>query len=927
MSDYVYLKNLNGQQIKPVTDLAAINMTTTNGIGVSTVNGGTIGIIDGYIESAYYTEMADPAVGAANVSSAYVDGGTAVAILGAYTVASAVDTAAPSQQKVPSEKAVVDALNNVVVSGVSYYAGTGINIDQGHTVSVANVPQSSVAGLENTLTGINTAVVAKQDAISAGYRMSLDGTTLNQKRYFDIESPTSATITLQAGHAYKITATNSSKTLDSEQIPANQFGLEGHAEIFVAGTGLIKTTSNVVLAQALEPDAVNNCTVRFHDGKAIISVEDHVAGYIVVSASGATAGTLPYALSTASNEYISFDASLNGQALDLGGATTYAGEKHVVGNGYTETILSGGINCTSKTTFANLGMNGVVISSGTLTMGDVYIPNGATVSVSGGGLAIEKVTGVRSESVIDFGGTRIVTRYIPAIVSNCQLKNGYIYPDYDLSYSITDCALTDFSTEQANVPAYAITNRGNAEFVRCLITGNTAYMGAVAAIHANCNITLTGCTFSNNSATYYKNAFDLNLNKGNATVADCSFTDAARNVSIDSASCTFSGTNSFAGIVIGGTASSLLIASGAIVDLTGNSNATPIAPSGTITFASGGATVKVGNSMASSSYMMDNVTLPAGAKLTNTNVVNLGSANCTVSSGTTASVSGATITSGFAPSRGGFANVLQGTLNVTDCTITGCTAVIGAGINASAGTVNLSGAIFSGNVETDIYGYAGTFTYINGGCTIGVIRSGDTGANWIFTGTNSIGKIETGSGAVVISSGASINLTSSINPGGGITFESGGATIVYSNGASSLKLGDYKVKSIESGGSVVLSGVQATDGVASGGTLTMPEGATAVYVAEGKHLTFSDCVASVYFAPNGVTAMGSYTFGGACYIQRVNKAESIVISSGAVLSLGYGLATESSGGIQVTGGTCTVNGVIVESGAYTSIDSNGSATL
>ena len=92
MSDYVYLKNLNGQQIKPVTDLAAINMTTTNGIGVSTVNGGTIGIIDGYIESAYYTEMADPAVGAANVSSAYVDGGTAVAILGAYTVASAAKT-------------------------------------------------------------------------------------------------------------------------------------------------------------------------------------------------------------------------------------------------------------------------------------------------------------------------------------------------------------------------------------------------------------------------------------------------------------------------------------------------------------------------------------------------------------------------------------------------------------------------------------------------------------------------------------------------------------------------------------------------------------------------------------------------------------------------------------------------------------------
>ena len=43
--------------------------------------------------------------------------------------------------------------------------------------------------------------------------MSLDGTTLNQQRYFPVkDTGTSATITLEAGSAYKIQATTGSKT-------------------------------------------------------------------------------------------------------------------------------------------------------------------------------------------------------------------------------------------------------------------------------------------------------------------------------------------------------------------------------------------------------------------------------------------------------------------------------------------------------------------------------------------------------------------------------------------------------------------------------------------------------------------------------------------------------------------------------------------
>ena len=68
--DYATLVDIDGNPVKPVTDLSALNMTTTNGIAVVQTNGGTIGIRAGYIESCYYTNMMEPGVGPANHSSA-----------------------------------------------------------------------------------------------------------------------------------------------------------------------------------------------------------------------------------------------------------------------------------------------------------------------------------------------------------------------------------------------------------------------------------------------------------------------------------------------------------------------------------------------------------------------------------------------------------------------------------------------------------------------------------------------------------------------------------------------------------------------------------------------------------------------------------------------------------------------------------------
>ena len=58
ITDYIFLKNINGELIKPVTDLAAINMTTINGIAVQ---GNTIGVMSDYINSCYHAEMVERA--------------------------------------------------------------------------------------------------------------------------------------------------------------------------------------------------------------------------------------------------------------------------------------------------------------------------------------------------------------------------------------------------------------------------------------------------------------------------------------------------------------------------------------------------------------------------------------------------------------------------------------------------------------------------------------------------------------------------------------------------------------------------------------------------------------------------------------------------------------------------------------------------
>ena len=597
-----------------------------------------------------------------------------------------------------------------------------------------------------------------------GYRLVQDGNVFSFNPYATIVNVSGSSVTFQPDTAYKIMATTGEVYVTANPPSSNEWAYEGHAEIFVGSVGyVVFDVEKITLANALEPDSVNNCTLRFHDGRCIVSVEDHIAGYIVSVNAASGSGSLYYGLATATNEYISIDASLNGQTLNLAGVTTSAGEKHVVGNGYAETIISGGITCTSNTTFSNLSMDGVVVSSGTLTFGDIYIPNGATVAVSGGGLAIERVTG--SGGVIDLGNTKIVVSNY-ADIDGLSLINGAIgttYGCYVLNAGIL--YLSDVNID----------------------SGNATFGGVV---HNTGTATLSNGTFDNNSAT----RGGVMNNNGTAYLSECiasSNTATSGGVMFNTETITI-----LRGAYTNNTASS----GGVMYNEAGTAYLSEcIASSNTATNIGGMIMNNSGTAYLTECIASSNSAKYGGAVYNNTGTITIlrgAYTNNTAEIGGmimnnsgTAYLSECIASSNTATSGAAVIQNVNASCTIVSCTFSNNTDNGGLGIINQGGAsaiMNISSSFVSGNTPNDARVNGGTLNI--DGSTVGVIAISGGVVN--IRNNNTITSLSgTGGGSVVIFSGASISLTSSINPGGtGKITVSGGAVTVNGN---SIPTGTY----------------------------------------------------------------------------------------------------------------------------------------
>ena len=358
---------------------------------------------------------------------------------------------------------------------VDYSTGKVIDYEITDYATSAGTAASATSAILATSAG--TAYGIASSAVDFG--LAVDGGTASLARFRQVETVTGNSVTLQAGHSYKVDTT-SAVTLNAEIIPTGYYGLDGHIDIFTTSASYIVAGQRVVIKDTITPNAWNYCVVRFANGLAKIYVSDTEAStvYVVVQNADLTYGSLYFGLtdSSVTANTVNFDVSLDGSTISLGGATVTS-QKHVVGNGITSTTLTGSVG---------VGGGGY-LDIASCTLANVYVSSGATVVVGSGGLAINSVTGAGSESVINLGGNTVV---------------------------------------------------GNGSFSNVTLSGGTLASGSLEA---------TGGA-----------VVSLDMSSGTSLA--------------------FSGSNTVG--LISGTTAGVIVSSGAILNLTGNTNAIPINPGG-----------------------------------------------------------------------------------------------------------------------------------------------------------------------------------------------------------------------------------------------------------------------------------------------------------------------------------------------------------
>lgn len=345
------------------------------------------------------------------------------------------------------------------------------------------------------------------NSIPTGYGLVVGGGTISQNRFVDIEEINpSVRLTVIAGHSYtgKVSAT---QWLATENYYATKNGLDAHLSVLLAEGWGFHTDAKMAFISKPEPLALNNLTVHFRAGKSYVSLDDCFGGYVVKSTSGSTAGTLAYGL-TASDEYICFEPTIDGSTISFGTVTTYNGEKYIHGNGQDKTFISGSINCSGKVVASNLALTDVTITGGTFKLGNVTIPAGSTVALTGDAVigAVNGVT-INGPGTLDFGliyhvGSSISTyanlQFIGLKIINGLGSGGaFLQVGTGGNVNIESCEITGNTTTYRGILSLA---NGTTNIKNCYMHGNKA-PGSDYFIYVSgsATVNITGGTFTENS--------------------------------------------------------------------------------------------------------------------------------------------------------------------------------------------------------------------------------------------------------------------------------------------------------------------------------------------------------------------------------------------------------------------------------------------
>lgn len=513
---------------------------------------------------------------------------------------------------------------------------TAIRINDGETKRVAMLFYTNTAKLTVSTPSVGDEIIVSNlreyevtsctpDAIA--YIAALSNPDVFQDYYLvkrDQVSPwtyiinmgTSPATTVAAGLAYQINATEGSHIITTDVCPDGYVGRDTFVRLLVGQTGNVVVQAPLKLGTALTANAINNCEVKYRDGEAIMTVTDTLGGYIVTEVTGTTDGTLYYGLTTSASQYpyITFTLALDGQAIDLGGATVST-QKILVGNGQNATFISGSFKPNSQTQLENLALSGVTVLAGgrmALDKTTAVAPNttlsmsGATVSLTGGTVSGAIVASGGScilSSAVMGGGT--ISRGNGQLVfpNGAEVSgSGVINPNgsnlqisANVTASFNGCTFSGGSAAQGG--CFNVANGGKLVLSGVTVTGCTATYGGVFRGSGTENVSAYGCTFSGNSCasggvayavgSYYFEGCTFAGNSNTAALS-ANIAYAAGTAQITFSGCTldgqiynagslvkytYAGSCALPGLVTArGATAQVLISAGATLNMTGNAN-------------------------------------------------------------------------------------------------------------------------------------------------------------------------------------------------------------------------------------------------------------------------------------------------------------------------------------------------------------------
>lgn len=314
---------------------------------------------------------------------------------------------------------------NVVISGANGLNGTlPVTITPGSEVRVAKMfttktdgyfSASSTAELNLTFSYFREYEVTGCTEDSKKYIAALENPDNTDDYYLIDEDTVNPWMTMidmheskytlvQPGLAYKLFAnTGDTHTIAVPNIKSNKYGRPAYMELFVGSESNIKLDPPLSLAQnnSFTDNTLNNCSIRFMDGIATLTVDSVESSYIVNLTGGTyttESGTLAYGIETSDAAIIIFNSSVDGQEVSLEGST--AGVRTstgltILGNGITNTKITGtGTFGSAYTTtikavsFKNATLSGSSISLGSTIAVEGKLTNNGTLNVAEGTVVI-----------------------------------------------------------------------------------------------------------------------------------------------------------------------------------------------------------------------------------------------------------------------------------------------------------------------------------------------------------------------------------------------------------------------------------------------------------------------------------------------------------------------------------------------------------